>query len=81
MSSACRRVMTAHAKAICVQGCTHTNTSLQTSTLINSTDCSTLANNNEGCITTNPSQQSYGEDFANNGGGVFVTEFATTGIA
>ena len=64
-----------------MQGCVHSNTSVQSSTLINSTDCSIYANSNEGCITTNPSPQSYGEDFANNGGGVFVTEFASKGIS
>lgn len=57
------------------------NDSLQTSTLINSTDCSIFANNNEGCIITNPNTTSYGPAFAANGGGVFVTEFATKGIS
>jgi hypothetical protein len=54
---------------------------IQSSTLINSTDCSVHANNNLGCITTNPSPQSYGEAFAAAGGGIFVTEFATPGIS
>ncbi|THH30577.1 hypothetical protein EUX98_g3615 [Antrodiella citrinella] len=62
-------------------GCTHTNTSMQTSTLINSTDCSTAANNNEGCIITTPTTASYGAGFAQGGGGIFVTEFAATGIS
>lgn len=62
-------------------GCTHTNDSVQTSTLINSTDCSIYANSNEGCIITNPTTASYGAGFASAGGGVWVTEFAATGIS
>ncbi|KAI0699209.1 concanavalin A-like lectin/glucanase domain-containing protein [Cytidiella melzeri] len=63
-------------------GCTLTNASVQqTSTLINSTDCSVTANNNEGCIVTNPNTTSYGPGFASTGGGVFVTEFAEKGIS
>lgn len=54
---------------------------VQSSTLINSTDCSYLTNSNEGCITTNPSTASYGAGFAQAGGGMFVTEFAETGIS
>lgn len=62
-------------------GCVHSNTSLQTSTLINSTDCSATANDNSGCTTTDPSLASYGAGFAADGGGMFVTEFATDGIS
>ncbi|KZT69565.1 glycoside hydrolase family 16 protein [Daedalea quercina L-15889] len=62
-------------------GCTHSASALQTSTLINSTDCSTAANDNEGCVVTTPTTSSYGAGFAAAGGGVFVTEFATEGIA
>ncbi|KAH8085990.1 hypothetical protein BXZ70DRAFT_555950 [Cristinia sonorae] len=62
-------------------GCSHTNTSLQTSTLINSTDCSIYANSNEGCIITNPTTKSYGAGFAQAGGGIYVTEFAAHGIS
>ncbi|TCD65821.1 hypothetical protein EIP91_002171 [Steccherinum ochraceum] len=62
-------------------GCSHTNTTLQSSTVINSTDCSIYANSNEGCIITNPTTNSYGAPFASAGGGVFVTEFAPTGIS
>lgn len=61
-------------------GCKLEN-SVQTSTLINSTDCSYLANSNEGCVVTDPSLQSNGATFAASGGGVFVTEFAETGIS
>lgn len=61
-------------------GCTVVN-SVQTSTLINSTDCSFQANNNEGCVIENPDPNSYGAAFAARGGGVFVTEFAEVGIS
>ena len=61
-------------------GCTVTGQN-QSSTIVNSTDCSYLDNSNLGCITTDPSTASYGAGFAAAGGGVFVTEFATTGIS
>ena len=59
----------------------HANSSIQSSTLINSTDCSIYGNNNQGCIVTNPSYSSFSEAFAAMGGGVFVTEFAVKGIS
>ncbi|TFK93306.1 glycoside hydrolase family 16 protein [Polyporus arcularius HHB13444] len=62
-------------------GCTHSSNAVQSSTLINSTDCSIQANNNQGCIITNPDPASYGEAFAKAGGGVYVTEFAIDGIS
>lgn len=61
-------------------GCTQVSP-VQSSTLINSTDCSYLANSNQGCVVTNPTTQSYGAAFASAGGGVFVTEFAASGIS
>jgi len=61
-------------------GCTVVN-SVQTSTLINSTDCSFQSNNNEGCVIENPDPNSYGAAFAAGSGGVFVTEFAEAGIS
>lgn len=61
-------------------GCIQSNSSVQTSKLVNTTDCSTLVNNNEGCTVTTPGA-SYGEPFAAAGGGVFVTEFASKGIS
>lgn len=61
-------------------GCTVTGQQ-QSSTLLNSTDCSNLDNSNQGCITTDPNPASYGAAFAAAGGGVFVTEYATTGIS
>jgi len=60
-------------------GCTQVSPN-QTSTIVNSTDCSFEANNNQGCIVTNPSELSYGAGFANAGGGQFVTELAEDGI-
>ena len=56
-------------------GCTQVNP-VQSSTLINSTDCNYQTNSNQGCITTDPSYASYGEGFAQAGGGVFVTEMS-----
>ncbi|KAJ8081049.1 hypothetical protein PM082_017889 [Marasmius tenuissimus] len=53
----------------------------QSSPLINSTNCDSTVNNNMGCVVTDPSTQSYGEVFANSGGGVFVTELAESGIS
>jgi len=61
-------------------GCTQVSP-VQTSTLINSTDCSYLTNSNQGCIVTEPSVASYGAPFASAGGGVWVTEFAESGIS
>lgn len=61
-------------------GCTQVG-QVQSSPLVNSTDCSFQSNSNEGCITTVPTPQSYGAAFAAAGGGVFVTEFAETGIS
>ncbi|KAF8895108.1 concanavalin A-like lectin/glucanase domain-containing protein [Infundibulicybe gibba] len=50
-------------------GCVQTNPT-QSSQLINSTDCSHLANGNQGCVVTDPSTASYGAGFAAAGGGV-----------
>jgi hypothetical protein len=61
-------------------GCTAVN-AVQTSTLVNSTDCSFKTNSNEGCVVEDPDPNSYGAAFAAAGGGVFVTEFAETGIS
>ncbi|KAJ7644461.1 glycoside hydrolase family 16 protein [Roridomyces roridus] len=53
----------------------------QTSNVINSTDCSFADNSNAGCGVMDPNPSSYGERFAQAGGGVFVTEFAEAGIS
>ncbi|KAF7422337.1 hypothetical protein PC9H_010493 [Pleurotus ostreatus] len=63
-----------------LQGCTQQNPT-QSSTLINSTDCNHDVNNNQGCIVTTPSTASYGQAFSAAGGGVWVTEYAETGIS
>lgn len=61
-------------------GCTAVN-AVQTSTLVNSTDCSFKTNSNEGCVVEDPDPNSYGAAFAAAGGGMFVTEFAESGIS
>ncbi|KAK0487139.1 glycoside hydrolase family 16 protein [Armillaria novae-zelandiae] len=61
-------------------GCTQVDP-VQSSTLINSTDCNYEANSNSGCVVTDPSKASYGANFASSQGGVFVTEYAETGIS
>lgn len=61
-------------------GCTQVNP-IETSNLVNSTDCSYLSNSNQGCVVTVPSTQSYGAGFAAAGGGVYVTQFIESGIS
>ncbi|KAJ7575537.1 glycoside hydrolase family 16 protein, partial [Mycena floridula] len=61
------------------EGCTQVNP-VQTSTAIDSTDCNYLTNQNEGCIVRD-SSGTYGPGFAQAGGGVFITEFAESGIS
>jgi len=61
-------------------GCTQVSPA-ESSTIVNSTDCSYELNGNQGCIVTDPSTASYGAGFAAAGGGVFVTEYASTGIS
>ncbi|KAH8104939.1 concanavalin A-like lectin/glucanase domain-containing protein [Phellopilus nigrolimitatus] len=68
--------MTLHTEPGCVQ-----SNATQTSTLVNSTDCDFEANGNQGCTTTDPNTSSYGEAFAVAGGGIYVTEFAASGIS
>ncbi|KAF8587678.1 glycoside hydrolase family 16 protein [Ramaria rubella] len=62
-------------------GCNLNQSATTFSGMVNSTDCSSSDNSNEGCIITDPSTQSYGAAFAQAGGGVFVTEFAEKGIS
>ncbi|KAI0265538.1 glycoside hydrolase family 16 protein [Gloeopeniophorella convolvens] len=61
-------------------GCTVVN-AVQTSNIVNSTDCSFQSNDNEGCAVQDPDPTSYGAAFAAAGGGVFVTELAETGVS
>ncbi|KAL5519765.1 hypothetical protein ACEPAG_1425 [Sanghuangporus baumii] len=68
--------MTLHTEPGCVQA-----NATQTSKLIQSTDCSYLLNGNQGCTTSDPDPASYGEAFAKAGGGMYVTEYAESGIS
>ncbi|KAN0130624.1 glycoside hydrolase family 16 protein [Lactarius tabidus] len=61
-------------------GCTVVN-AVQTSTLVNTTDCNVQADENMGCVVENPDRNSYGAAFAAAGGGVFATELAEEGIS
>ncbi|KAF7299455.1 GH16 domain-containing protein [Mycena indigotica] len=54
---------------------------VQTSTVVNSTDCSHLDNSNAGCSVMDPNDSSYGAKFAAAQGGIFVTEYAESGIS
>ncbi|PAV15039.1 glycoside hydrolase family 16 [Pyrrhoderma noxium] len=71
-----RNTMTLHTEPGCVQ-----RNAIQTSKLVNSTDCSYLLNGNQGCSVTDHETSSYGEAFHKAGGGLFVTEFAEKGIS
>ncbi|KAF8587684.1 glycoside hydrolase family 16 protein [Ramaria rubella] len=62
-------------------GCTLDQNDASFKGLLNSTDCSYATNSNQGCVITNPSNNSYGAGFAAAGGGVFVTEFAEKGVS
>ncbi|KXN88792.1 putative glycosidase C21B10.07 [Leucoagaricus sp. SymC.cos] len=64
------------------QGCSQVSP-VQTanSTWITSTDCSVSSNQNQGCIVKDPNTTSYGAAFANAGGGVWITEYAESGIS
>jgi hypothetical protein len=62
-------------------GCTITGAKQAASSKTLSTDCSHEANNNQGCIVTDGDTASYGEGFGKTGGGMFITEFAETGIS
>ncbi|TEB37660.1 glycoside hydrolase family 16 protein [Coprinellus micaceus] len=59
-------------------GCSQINPT-QLSTLVNTTDCA--GTNNAGCMVTNTNPNSYGAAFAQQQGGVFITEFAESGIS
>jgi hypothetical protein len=61
-------------------GCSQANAN-QSSTLVDATDCSYLANANQGCVVRNQDNSSYGAALANGHGGVWVTEFANSGIS
>jgi len=62
-------------------GCTVVNPVQASSSTQTSKDCSYLTNKNQGCLVTDGNTASYGQAFAAAGGGVWVTEFATSGIS
>jgi hypothetical protein len=60
-------------------GCTQPQGVTQSGTQI-TTNCDYNQNGNSGCTVQDPNTASYGAAFAQAGGGVWVTEFAETGI-
>ncbi|KAJ9107734.1 hypothetical protein QFC21_001195 [Naganishia friedmannii] len=63
-------------------GCTLVkDTSAPFTGAVNYTNCYVEANDNSGCTVIDGNSTTYGEAFATAGGGVWVTEFATTGIS
>ena len=60
-------------------GCTQPQGVIQTGTQA-ITNCDYSQNNNSGCVVQDSNTASYGAAFAQAGGGVWVTEFAETGI-
>jgi len=62
-------------------GCTAVGAKQDPSSKTLSTDCSYLTNSNQGCAVNAGDPASYGAAFAQAGGGVYVTEFAETGIS
>ncbi|THH07637.1 hypothetical protein EW145_g3236 [Phellinidium pouzarii] len=65
-----------------LDGCTHpdnaSSSSIETGDLI-STDCFNQTNGNQGCIVEVPGN-SYGQNFASSGGGVYALNWNTSGI-
>jgi hypothetical protein len=68
-----------HTSAHGSSSCELTSTASMSGTL-NGTDCLYTANDNSGCAVLDSDPASYGADFAAAGGGVYITEFAETGI-
>ena len=66
-----------------VNGCMHpsadASSGIETG-IVESTDCFNATNGDEGCIVQDPSTNSYGAGFAQNGGGVFAMLWDDTGI-
>jgi hypothetical protein len=63
-------------------GCTLDESSSNKFTgLANSTQCSFEFNQNQGCVIQNTNKTSFGAGFAQAGGGMFVTEFAESGVS
>ncbi|KAF8990479.1 hypothetical protein BDQ17DRAFT_1371908 [Cyathus striatus] len=61
-------------------GCNANNSTpnQNTASIVNTTDCSDPL---LGCLTTIAGHPSYGPDFNSRGGGIFITEYASTGIS
>lgn len=49
--------------------------------MVDSTDCNYQLNGNQGCVTVDPNPSSYGQAFADAGGGIFVTEYSESGVS
>ena len=60
-------------------GCTMPHGISQTGTALG-TDCGSSPSNNAGCGVVDANAKSYGKPFADSGGGVWVTQFDTSGI-
>ncbi|BGP16205.1 hypothetical protein JCM10213_007063 [Rhodosporidiobolus nylandii] len=64
-----------------VAGCYSSNTSSVENGILGSTNCDYTVAANEGCTYRDTRNESYGEAFAANGGGVWAAELASTGIS
>jgi len=64
-------------------GCTHDPNAGETGSLGSVSDCNSAngANGNAGCSVIDTNTQSYGDNFNNNGGGVWATQWLGTGIS
>jgi len=61
------------------QRCTMPSGLSQTGTAVGR-DCTSSPGNNAGCAVTEANTKSYGKSFADTGGGVWITQFDTSGI-
>ncbi|KAF8998845.1 hypothetical protein BDQ17DRAFT_1215548, partial [Cyathus striatus] len=71
-------IMRLHTAGVC--NAPSSNPNQNTSSIVNTTDCSTQTSY-LGCMTTNAGLIPYGREFNNGGGGLYITEFASTGIS
>ncbi|KAF8996488.1 hypothetical protein BDQ17DRAFT_1429632 [Cyathus striatus] len=78
---AVNQVIYSHASLHTLPGCkaSSLNSNQSSSSVVNSTDCNGA--DKSGCIVTDTGHPSYGPNFNNGGGGVFVTEFTSAGIS
>lgn len=64
-----------------LNGCTHpAEGQVQETGTVIATDCFNQTNGDEGCLVQESASNSYGQGFANNGGGAFAMLWDTTGI-